>query len=157
MSILRKIISLPLFFSLFCSLGTFPGLCDTWKVQDLLIDHAYAFANVSGKNGAAYFHITNRGNSADDLIGVESLISEKTSLHQYIHENGVVKMRPVGSIPIPGNSKVILKPGGYHVMLFGLKELLRAGEQFPVKAIFRKSGNVAILVRVVKMRKGDYE
>ena len=141
---------------LYC-LNISPGFCDTWEVKDLLIDHAYAFAAMSGKNGAAYFHIVNQGNSADDLIGVKSPISEKTTLHQSVHENGIMKMRSVSSIAIPANSKVFLKPGDYHVMLFGLKKPLRAGEQFPMRVIFKKSGSAEILVRIFKMKTGDHE
>ena len=43
-----------------------------------------------------------------------------------------------------------LKPGGYHIMLMGLKQQLKDGETFPVTLTFEKAGAVTTTVHVAK-------
>ena len=153
MSILKNKTVIFLFLACFSFMNISPGFSDSYKLQNLVIDHAYAFAT-SSKNGAAYFHIKNQSDSSDELTGATSPIAKKTSLHQHIHEDNIVKMRPVASISIPANGKILLKPGGYHVMLMGLQQPLDAGKQFPLQLTFKKSGTIDILVDIADMRKG---
>ena len=40
------------------------------------------------------------------------------------------------------------QPGGLHVMLFGLKQPLKAGEHFPLTLEFEKAGKVEVQVQV---------
>ena len=63
------------------------------------------------------------------LVRAESDVAKNVELHEHIHENGMMKMRPVKQIDIKANSKTDLKPGGYHVMLIGLKRELNLGEK----------------------------
>ena len=60
-------------------------------------------------------------------------------------DNGVMKMRPVeGGLEIKPGQTVKLDPGGYHVMLMGLKQQLKEGEHFKATLEFAKAGKVDV-------------
>jgi copper(I)-binding protein len=48
------------------------------------------------------------------------------------HEGGMMKMREVKAIELPAGKPVNLGDNGYHVMLIGLKEPLKAGDKVPL-------------------------
>ena len=54
-----------------------------------------------------------------------------------------------GGIAIPSNGMVELKPGGYHVMLMGLKAPLKKGGKFMLKLTFKKAGQKTIHVPIL--------
>jgi copper(I)-binding protein len=55
----------------------------------------------------------------------------------------------VDSLEIKAGDEVKMKPGeGYHIMLMGLKNPLKAGEKFPMTLTFRQAGTVKITVHV---------
>jgi periplasmic copper chaperone A len=55
-----------------------------------------------------------------------------------------MKMRPVPAIPVPANGKTELKPGGYHLMLMGLKHDLKPGENVAVILKFERGAEVRV-------------
>ena len=94
-------------------------------------------------SSAAYLSITNHGVTADRLLAVESSLARKTELHTTDVTNGVMKMRQIdGGIAIPSGKTIQLVPGGFHVMLIGLKAPLNANENYQVTLTFEKAGKV---------------
>ena len=94
---------------------------------------------------AAYLSITNHGATADLLLTAESNLARKTELHTMEVTNGVMKMRQIdGGINIPAGKTIRLAPGGFHVMLIGLKEPLNAEENYQVALVFEKAGRVKL-------------
>lgn len=93
--------------------------------------------------GAGYLTITNTGKSADRLVGGSTAVAAKLEIHEMSMTGGVMRMRPLkdGLAIGPGQS-VTLKPGGYHLMLIGLKRPLNAGERLPVTLTFERAGAV---------------
>jgi copper(I)-binding protein len=69
-------------------------------------------------------------------------------LHTHLHENGVMKMRPIDGIVIPAHGMAELKPGGDHVMLMGLKAPLKMGDHFPLVLVLEKAGKIPVMVKV---------
>ncbi len=81
----------------------------------------------NAKVGGAYMTLTNHG-AATVLVAVGSDAAERVEIHDHIMDEGVMRMREVeGGIPLGMHETVTLRPGGYHVMLMGLKEPLRKG------------------------------
>ena len=96
-------------------------------------------------SSAAYLSITNHGGTADRLLAVESSVARKTELHTMEVINGVMKMRQIdGGINIPAGKTIQLLPGGFHVMLIGLKAPLNADENYQVTLVFEKAGRVKL-------------
>lgn len=57
-------------------------------------------------------------------------------------------MRRVGAIKIGPGQSAVLKPGGLHIMLMGLKTPLEEGAAFPLTLTFEKAGPLDIRVQV---------
>lgn len=114
----------------------------------LQIDHPWARPSAgAAKTGAAYITITDRG-PPDRLTGVESPVADKVELHESIDDKGVMKMRPVPGLPLETGKTVVMAPGGYHIMLMGLKAPLKAGDTFPVTLRFERAPPLTVTVTV---------
>ncbi|MBI4724250.1 MAG: copper chaperone PCu(A)C [Rhodomicrobium sp.] len=110
-----------------------------YRQGDLTISQAWARPTAGpNKIGAAYVTLKNSGHEADTLTSASSPAADKVEVHEHIHDaNGVMRMRPVeGGLKIAAGATVEMKPGGYHIMLFGLKQDLKEGQQFPLKLTF---------------------
>jgi copper(I)-binding protein len=67
-----------------------------------------------------------------------------------------MRMREIeGGLAIPAGSKVEMKPGGYHVMLIGLKQKLEEGQGFPLTLTFATTGELTVEVKVEKSPSHD--
>lgn len=98
--------------------------------------------------GGGYVTVRNNGDTPDRLVGASSEVAQVVELHEHLHENGVMKMRPVAAIEIPAHGSVAFAPGGYHIMLLNLKAPLAAGRCFPVTLAFEKAGPLTVQLRV---------
>jgi copper(I)-binding protein len=61
-----------------------------------------------------------------------------------------MKMRLVGPLPIEPGKPVMLAPGGYHIMLSGLKQSLKQSDSFPITLSFAKAGPLTATATVAK-------
>ena len=113
------------------------------------VSAAFTRAAPAGGVGGVFLTIVNTG-PAEHLTGVASSVAGKVELHESIDDKGVMKMRPISDLAIPAGKTVTLAPGGYHVMLIGLKQALTAGEHAPVTLTFEKAGKVEVDAVVVK-------
>jgi len=84
----------------------------------------------------------------DQLTGANAPVSASATLHENRVENGVMMMRDVPALPLGTGKTLTLAPGGYHVMLVGLKRPLRAGGSFPLTLTFEHAPAVTVQVRV---------
>lgn len=62
------------------------------------------------------------------LVGVSTKIG-MAEIHEMSMDNNVMKMREVESIALPAGKTVELKPGGYHIMVMQLKQLVKEGDE----------------------------
>ena len=117
--------------------------------QDGVAVHdAWARASAgAATTGAAYVAVTG-ADQLDGLVGASTPIAATAEVHETTNDNGVMKMRPVTSVPIPPHQTVTLAPGGYHIMLTGLKQPLVAGQSFPLTLTFAHTAPVTVEVPV---------
>ena len=113
------------------------------------VDHAWSRAAMAGHEGAVYLTITDTG-TQDTLTGITTPVATKADLHETINDHGVMKMRPVATLTVEPGKPVTLAPGGYHIMLMGLKQALKQGDSFPVTLSFAKAGQVTATATVEK-------
>lgn len=109
-----------------------------------------AWARASAGNaatGAAYFTIT-AGAMPDRLTGAKSPVAATAEVHETTHDDGVMKMRAVPALTLEPGKPVTLAPGGYHLMLMGLKQPLKAGDSFPLELSFEKAQPITVTVKV---------
>ena len=113
------------------------------------IENAWSRAAMMGRIGVVYLTITDTG-APDKLVAVASPVATKADLHESFTDNGVAKMRDVATMPVQPGKSVTLAPGGYHIMLTGLKQPLQQGDTFPLMLSFEKAGQVTATVTVQK-------
>jgi copper(I)-binding protein len=109
-------------------------------------DKSGAMGQHMGNDGtsAVYVTLSNAGSQPDALILAATDAARTVELHEVVQEGGVMKMRPIPRIPIPAGGKVELKPGGYHIMLLGLKNDLKPGDKVPVTLTFDRGGELRV-------------
>lgn len=140
---MRILISILL--SVFCTLA----LAHDFSVGSLRIDHPWSRAlPPNAPAGAAYFVVQNSGTAADTLVSASSPVAEKAELHTHVMLGEVMKMQQVESVAIPAGGNATFAPGGNHVMLFGLKKPLVAGESFALTLVFQNAGAVDVEVKI---------
>jgi copper(I)-binding protein len=93
--------------------------------------------------GAVYLTVANRGHEPDRLIGAQTPVAARMTLHRTTMVNGMMSMAPVpGGAEIPPGGVLKIAPGGYHFMLEGLKGGLQAGTRFPATLTFAHAGKM---------------
>ncbi len=117
-----------------------------YHVGSLQITQPWARATPQGADsGAAYMTVTNTGSRAERLSCLSSNASGKCQIHQMTMQGGVMKMRPViGGLAIKPGQTVTFKPGGYHVMLIGLKAPLQQGKTVEATLKVDNGGTVQV-------------
>ena len=121
----------------------------SYKSGTLEIGHPWARETpAAAAVGAGYFKVKNTGTEPDRLIGAESDAAATVEMHESTTENGIAKMRAVTSIEIPAGTDLAFAPGGYHLMLLGLKEGLAEGMRIPAVLIFEKAGRIEVELAV---------
>ena len=113
--------------------------------NDISISNAWARATAPGqKVAAAYMDLTSKNGAT--LIKAETNIAGIVEIHSMTMENDVMKMRMLEVLELPAGKTVSLAPGGYHLMLFDLKQSLDAGKSTDFKLHFRtKAGDTKTL------------
>ncbi len=114
------------------------------KDEYLYIDNGWVnLPAVNGNPGAAYFTI-HGGPQADTLIGVSSPVAIRSEMHDMSNDGGVMKMRPIKSVPVPAKGTVEFAPGGMHVMLFDLRPNFKTGDKIRLDFTFASGEQVYI-------------
>jgi periplasmic copper chaperone A len=102
----------------------------------------------AAKNGAVFLEIKAAADAADKLLSVSGAVADNIEIHNHINDNGIMQMRRVDAIDIAEGGSTKLVPGGYHIMLLGLKQPLKAGETFKLTLTFEKAGAIEVDVAV---------
>src|SRR5262245_9944812 len=122
------------------------ALAADYNVGSIAIGNPWTRATPKGATVAgAYMSISNKGSAPDRLVGGSAAVAGHFEVHSMVMEQGVAKMRPVeGGLEIKPGETVELKPGGFHVMLTGLKQPLQKGAKVKGTLEFEKAGKVEI-------------
>ena len=119
--------------------------------DDLSIVEAWARDTPPGApNGAVYFKLKNESQSEEQLIRVSSNVSEHSEMHSHVLKDGVMQMRQSDVINIPAGDEVVFEPGGHHVMLINLTQVLELGDTILLDFEFTRVGVVQIEVPVMR-------
>jgi periplasmic copper chaperone A len=95
-------------------------------------------------NGAVYVTVSNRGSEPDALVSATTDVASIVELHETMHMAGKMVMQPLPKIDVPAGGKLEMKPGGYHLMLLGLKRDLKLGDTVTVALQFERAGEMRI-------------
>ena len=103
-----------------------------------------AWVRPGGKdmNTALYFKVINGSDTADSLLSVTSSIADIVQIHETYMKGEMMGMRMIAGIAIGPHSTVECKPGGYHVMVIGLKKDLRKNDTAEFTLHFKNAGDI---------------
>ncbi|NNG11808.1 MAG: copper chaperone PCu(A)C [Halobacteria archaeon] len=121
------------------------------EVTDPWIREAPPGANVL----AAYMVIANQDIQAATITAIASPDFERIEMHRTLVEDGVARMVPVESLQIAAAGRVVLEPGGIHVMLYNPRRLLREGDSVALDIQLSGAACIRVNVPVAKMNAGD--
>ncbi|MDP1738576.1 MAG: copper chaperone PCu(A)C [Caulobacter sp.] len=126
-----------------------PAVYAAAATAGITVSDAWSRPAAQGGNGAGYATLANRAAKADTLVAASSPVAQRIEIHESMIMGGQAMMHPrPGGLAIPANGAASLKPGGWHLMLMGLKQPLKAGETFPVTLTFKKAGKVEVVFTV---------
>jgi len=128
------------FFTLFLS-AILLTACGAGSAESgIEVDQVKMGAGAQGEDRAIYLAMHNQSSETDQLTGVSSDSAEVAQL-----QNGI---EVVDVIPVSANREFVFIPDGYHVMLIGLKQELRVGDEIEVVLQFRDHEDITISVPV---------
>jgi periplasmic copper chaperone A len=115
------------------------------KAGDLTISGAQVRAVAPGvANTAGYLVIANGGARADKLVSASCACARSVDIHLSHVMNGLAMMMPAGPVEIPARGQLAFAPGGYHLMVTGLKSPLKDGGSQAITLKFEHAGAVTV-------------
>ena len=84
---------------------------------------------------------TIKANTNLKVIKVSSKNFKNIELHSMKMTYGVMEMRKLIEPKLGPNSPLVLSPGNDHLMLFGIKEILKSGENLNLTFVFEDAKN----------------
>ncbi|MFT4012550.1 MAG: DUF1775 domain-containing protein [Paracoccus sp. (in: a-proteobacteria)] len=117
---------------------------------DLALGQGLVRATPPGARLAGGFlAIANAGAADDRLLAASSEVAGRVEIHEMTMQGDVMRMRPLPQgLPIPAGGRVLLRPGGTHLMFMDLKRPLVEGESVPLVLDFQRAGRVVLSLPV---------
>ena len=121
------------------------AVAQEFKAGDITVVAPWARATPGGAMvGGAYLELKAAPGQGDRLVSASSPIAGTVEVHEHINEGGIMKMRRVDGLAVPGGASLMFKPGGYHLMLLDLKQPLKQGDRVGLTLTFEKAGTLAV-------------
>lgn len=106
-------------------------------------------------NSAAFMKIKNTSEQNIDLLWAKSNAAENVELHTHEMKNGMMRMYQVPKIDIKAHAQTHLQPGGFHIMLLGLKNKpLKEGEHVTLTLGFSNGEEQTITLPIKTVMSG---
>ena len=112
------------------------------------VEHAWARATAANAKTAAVY-MTIESAISDNLVSASTPLADRAEVYTNEFGNDVMKMRKIDALVVQAGIPTVLNPSGLHVMLMGLKEPLKEGQEFPITLMFEKAGARTISVNVL--------
>lgn len=118
--------------------------------KDVEAHDYWARAALKDGNGAVYMLLHNHSTEDDALVGVSSDEATAAEMHlSQMNADGIMEMTQQESIPMPVDVDLEFKPGSYHIMLIGLKQDLKAGDEDTLTLHFMHHEDIILTVPVL--------
>ena len=86
----------------------------------------------------AYMQLHSTANAR--LVSAQSPVANRVEVHEMSMQDNIMRMRQLESLDLPAGKTVELKPGAYHLMMFGLKQSLKDGDHVPMTLTIEQGG-----------------
>ena len=101
-------------------------------------------------NTAAYFSIKNSSDTQQTLIAATADFATKAEIHNHIQVGDMMRMQQQSEVAIQPGQTIQFKPGGLHIMLFGLKQPLREGQPVTISLQTKEGQSISFTANVVR-------
>jgi copper(I)-binding protein len=119
------------------------------KPAALTVSQPWSRPAQAGMNGVGFFTVANAGKTPVVLKRVESAAAAKVEMHQSSMADGVMSMRRQDDgVVVPAGGQLVFAPGGYHLMLLGLKSSQAAGQKVSVTLVFGDGRKIPVQLAV---------
>lgn len=122
------------------------GIADTVTVVD---PYVRAVPPVV-KTSAAFMQIRSEATSETFLVDASTPLADAAELHMHVKDGEVMRMRRIPHVHLPAGTTVTLRPGGLHIMLFGLKRAIQPGQEVPITLTFEDGSRKDVVATVLK-------
>jgi hypothetical protein len=133
---------------LFSILVILLSACGSTTGEDIEVHNPWARPTAQGENAAVYFQIHNHSQTADELVGASSNISDDVEIHESKMVNDVMQMNMVSSMPLGADEEVNFEPGGYHIMMVNISQELKVGDHIGVILHFKNHEDIVVDVHI---------
>lgn len=114
---------------------------------EVVVKDAWIRATVpQQKVGGVFLQI--ESSSDAKLIEAHSDAAASAELHEMKLDNNIMRMRAIEQLTLPAGKPVDLKPGGYHLMLMGLKNQVKVGDVIPLTLVIENKDKKRQTVQV---------
>ena len=113
-----------------------PADAHSYKVGNVMVGHVWA-APSTGSGTEAYVSLLNRAPQDDQLTSVLAPTAQASAFVSPTSQR-------IGAIDLAPNRPVVLKPGGYRILLAGLDRAVRVGDKIKLTLIFARAGQVQV-------------
>lgn len=117
-----------LFPSLLLMLSLAQAAAPVLEVQDARVPEAPPVAPVL----AGYLTLINPSAAPVTITAARSPEFAKVEIHEMRMADGMMSMKQLPALTIPPHGRVVLEPGGLHLMLIKPKQRLRAGDMITI-------------------------
>ena len=119
--------------------------------EKVSISGAWVRPSMMGKDMTAGYMKVKVTGTSDTLTKVAVPMSiGMAELHETVMVDGSMGMREVKQIVVAKGATLVLEPGGYHIMLMGLKSPITVGQKVPITLTFKKMGAVKVTATAVE-------
>lgn len=105
---------------------------------------------------AGYMTIENPSDRPQSVVGASSPVFHAIEMHQTEIREGIARMVEQERLEIPAGGRLVLEPGGYHLMLMGAMQPVRAGDTVEIVLRLADGGQVSVAVPVRKAGADDH-
>ncbi len=135
------------------ALSGWPAAAHDYTLGSLKIGHPWTRATPpTAPSGGGYLTVTNSGATADRLVAASSAAAGQVQIHEMKMDGTIMRMRELDNgLEIPPGATVALAPGGFHLMMMGLKAPLKEATRVPVTLTFEKAGKIDIELMVMAL------
>ena len=102
----------------------------------------------------AYMELINTSSTTCEILRISSEQVGRVEIHKMEDDNGTMRMRKVDSLILRSGERCNLQPGGLHLMLMEISDVLKVGDTLSL--MFHFSDGTKQLVESM-VRKGPYE
>lgn len=115
--------------------------------SQVTVDQPWVRGTVAAqKVTGAFMTLTAAKNSR--LVAVSSPVAGTVEVHEMKMVDDVMRMRQIPALELPAGKPVALTPGGYHLMLFQLKQQLKDGDKVPLVLEIEDAAKVRSSIKV---------